>query len=123
MLIAWPVAAFGGNQLLCHMMGRVITSCCCAPASAAHRGTTNDGSVAELRSRSCCERLDRADREALPGIRGVEVRVHAPTFVATAPAFTALPEPERRTLRAGPLLARAPPTATPIFLKNCSLLS
>src|SRR5262245_22375266 len=120
MLLAWPAAAFGGTQMLCHMMGRVAASCCCGHA--AHEAKPVS-STPELRSRGCCERIAATDRNAIPGIRDVERRIQAPALTATAPIPTALPEPSGRTLQARPFLARAPPPATRLFIKNCSLLS
>src|SRR5262245_53831435 len=120
MLVAWPVAAFGGNPLLCRMMGRVVSSCCCG--SAAH-GTKKASAGAELRSRDCCEKIAQPNHEAIPAVRYTELRVDAPALVAVVPVVTALPVPRARTVGERPFLARAPPSDTPIFLKNCSLLS
>jgi hypothetical protein len=68
MLVALPLGALGSAQYFCHGMGRVMDKCCCAPLL---RGPSVNraGCSAEIKSRDCCERLERASGEAIPALR------------------------------------------------------
>lgn len=120
LLVAWPAAAFGGTQLVCRMMGRVVSTCCCGPSA---HGEKKASVGAELRARDCCEKIAQADRGVVPAVRYAEVRVDAAALVAVAPVVSALPISRAHALAEWPSLARAPPPGVPLFLKHCSLLS
>jgi hypothetical protein len=120
MLVAWP-AAFGGYQVTCRMMGRVATTCCCGPA---HGQRAETSTTAEVRARSCCELSPSTGHDAVPALRGTELRLDAPLLATLAPIVVELPALESRTLGVGAGAARAPPPASaPLFLKHCALLS
>lgn len=122
--MALPLGAVGGAQYFCHGMGRVVEKCCCAPL-AAGPSVNRAGCGAEIKSRDCCERLDRASGEAIPAFReksgAVEVSA---ALVAPDPFVVPVAEPALRDVSPEPIEARAPPPrGPPIFLANCSLLT
>jgi hypothetical protein len=123
-LVALPLGALGSAQYFCHGMGRLVDKCCCAPLPLGP-SVNRAGCSAEIKSRDCCERLERASGEAIPALRekagAVEVSA---ALAAPVPCVVPVAEPALRFVLPEPIEARAPrPRGPPIFLANCSLLT
>ena len=123
LLVALPLGATGGSQYFCRTMGRLMDHCCCQAARAA------DGVVApecgtEIRSKDCCDRLDRAADDAVAAVREGVPRLDSPAVAALGSPVAVVADPAIRSLGTEPVKARAPPgPGAPIFLMNCSLLT
>jgi hypothetical protein len=125
LLVALPLGAAGGVQYFCHGMGRLMDKCCC-PHASAKQTPAQVGCEDKIKSRDCCERLERVPGSVAGGLRErassvVEV---PPALAAPAPLAVLVFEPDARDVVAEPVSARAPPPrGPPIFLLNCSLLT
>lgn len=126
LLIALPLRAAGGVQYFCHGMGRLMDKCCC-PHATTVQSVGRAGCGSEIKSRDCCERLERASASV-----ATPLRERAWSSVGATPALAGpvapvvrVFEPEARDVVAGPIAAdlAPPPRGPPIFLLNCALLT
>ena len=120
LLVALPLAAAARELYQCRMMGRVMSSCCCASsaqtAHAADRGPS-------LEKSDCCTRLEQRT-QAASGVRDEAARSAAAPLATQTRVCVILPEPVQDLRVREPAHARAPPpTGPPLFLKHCALLS
>jgi hypothetical protein len=115
-----PGSAFARTQFFCHMMNRVVATCCCDTGS-----KNDDGSSCAVRVRAsdCCERLSAAARA--PTLKTLGTENSVPPAALTAAVLTPVQFFPR--LLGGVTLsrqARAPPSAgPPLFLLHCSILT
>lgn len=124
LLVALPLRAAGGVQYFCHGMGRLMDKCCCPVRTVPVAQRLECGP--ELKSRDCCERLERGSSNLAPALRERVASVvgATPALAGSAPVMVVVFEPEARDVVAMPVAARAPPPrGPPIFLLNCSLLT
>jgi hypothetical protein len=116
-----PGGALGRTRFFCHMMNRVVATCCCDGDS------KEDGaSSCEVRVRStdCCERLSAAARTPTLKALGTE-NISVPAAAVTAAVLTPVYVFPRTIASVSlPRQARAPPiVGPPLFLAKCSLLT
>lgn len=123
LLLALPLRAAGGVQYFCHGMGRLMDKCCCPSATTVQR-VERGGCGSKIKSRDCCERLERGSGDVATPLRERASSVAlAPASAEPAPLAVAVYEPEARDVVSVPVIARAPPPrGPPIFIVNCSLL-
>ena len=123
LLVALPLGATGGSQYFCRTMGRLMDDCCCRAARVAQSALSPECGT-EIRSKDCCDRLDRAVDDAVAAVREGVPRIDSPAVATLGSSVAVVAEPAIRMLGAEPVKARAPPRpGAPIFLKNCSLLT
>lgn len=115
-----PGSAFARAQFFCHMMNRVVATCCCETDS---NEDDDAGCAVRVRASDCCERLSAAAQTPTVGAHATELSI--PPAAVTAAVLTPVHFFPR--LRNDVMLlrqARAPPIAgPPLFLLHCSLLS
>ncbi len=125
LLIALPLRAAGGVQYFCYGMGRLMDKCCC-PHATTVQSVDRAGCGSEIKSRDCCERLERASASLATPLRerASSVVGATPALAGPVASVVCVFEPEARDVVAGPIAARAPPPrGPPIFLLNCALLT
>ncbi len=115
-----PGSAFARAQFFCHMMNRVVATCCCDTDS---KNDDASSCAVRVRASDCCERLSAAARSPTLKAHATEIPVPPAAVVAVVLA----PVQFFQRLLGGvtlPRQARAPPIAgPPLFLLNCSLLT
>lgn len=123
LLLALPLGAVGGAQYFCHAMGRLMNECCCTPVAAVPSVVLN-GCSSQIKSRDCCERLERASSDAAPVLREKAASPKSTAAVVERlPRVVMASEPDARDVVPEQLVARAPPPrGPPLFLANCSFL-
>jgi hypothetical protein len=123
--IAWLAAAIvllsdeaaPKTQYFCHMMGRVVASCCCAGEDGASKVECR----AEARAPDCCERIESRKGHALPAAPEKATSGLSPVALSVLPEC--VPPPPRRAPVARLREARAPPAVgPPLFLAHCAIL-
>ena len=118
--LLFPSSVFARTRFFCHMMNRVVATCCCDAGS-----KENDASrcAPQVRSSDCCERLSAAARAPALQAHVTEISVPAAamTVVVVAPLYVFRRATSSVSL---PRQARAPPlVGPPLFLAKCSLLT
>lgn len=116
-----PSTAFARTQFFCHMMNRVVATCCCDTDSS-HEDEPS--CTAQVRAADCCERISAATRSATPvKATGTEISVPSAALASIVPA-AAYVFPRMVESLTVPEQARAPPiVGPPLFLVHCSLLT
>lgn len=115
-----PSDTFARTQYFCHMMGRVMPTCCCEP----DEQPSNASCEAQIRSASCCERMTSARHATMPSIRENASTIAGAAWVAVVeePACIAATAP-RIANTAPPPRTRAPPAVgPPLFVAHCAFL-
>ena len=122
LLVALPLGAGGSTRYLCRAMGRVMDSCCCPKAKAAHGA---QAAVTTVKAPDCCSVLERAGHEGTPAVLDGAPRVPTPELALATSIDIVVLEPGLYLLALDVVQARGPPPrpGPPLFLKNCSLLT
>lgn len=122
-LVVLPLWAAGNVQYFCHLMGRVMDECCC-PSVGGVQKHEHLGCSSEIKSRDCCERLERGSGNLAAAVRERASSVEAmPALAAPESLATAVRQPETRDISLALVIARAPPPrGPPLFIVNCALL-
>lgn len=116
-VLVLPGSAWASDQYLCHMSGRVSSTCCCAGEA---RSTESD--EPGVRAADCCERLRAGPASKATNTRASAQRIEpaALTAVLSDPPYV-VPEAPRRAsaVRQG----RGPPRPKrPLFAVHCAYL-
>jgi hypothetical protein len=116
--VSLPMTAFGRTTYFCRMMNRVVATCCCA-ADARHEAVRET----RVRAEDCCEKL--APRAQAASLRAAASNVDVPPAARLeTTALVAYVAPQRDTLPAPSIRARAPPAlGPPLFIVHCALLT
>ena len=123
LLLALPVGALGRVQYFCHGMARVMDECCCPRASTVQSVRPIECN-AKIRSRDCCERLERATSQAAPALReNAGSPGSPPAVLGSRPLIVVVAQREAPDSISTRLETSVPPPrGPPLFLANCSLL-
>jgi hypothetical protein len=117
-LLVLPGSAWGRDHYLCHMTGRVLSTCCCATEDASE----DRSGEPSVRSADCCEKLRSGDgAKAINKQASVQkIEPAALTGVVPEPLYLAPHAPVRQSVvRQG----RGPPTPKrPLFAVHCAYL-
>lgn len=121
LVVLLAAGASARKQYFCHMMGRVVDSCCCTEG---YDAPAIECETAQVRTPDCCERIDSGSRSTLPGTPDRIARVvpsAALAVVVLAAPEPTLPHPDPATPPSPE--ARAPPAVgPPRFLAHCAFL-
>lgn len=117
-----PNGAAARAAYFCRMMERVMPSCCCSGAHAAH-GARDEPRQAKAGSPDCCERVGAPNRAPAGAASDAELQVPSAALVSLLPIDVLFAAPvalgaEHASSARGP-----PPRARPLFIVHCSLLS
>ena len=120
LLVLLSGGASARTQDFCHVMGRVMPSCCCET----DEHVSDSGSEVQIRSEGCCELISSPGHAAMPSTRNEAAKLSAAPFLAivteSAPVTPDVPPSECETRSPQ---TRAPPgIGPPLFLAHCAFL-
>jgi hypothetical protein len=115
-----PGTGLARTQFFCHMMNRVVATCCC-DSDAGHHGDTS--CEPQVRATDCCEKTTKVARSATARSLATDFSVPPAALTATVPVpiYVFHQTVATQTL---PPQARAPPgVGPPLFVLHCSFLT
>ena len=120
LLVLLPGGASARTQYLCHVMGRVMPSCCCETEQQASDSSPDP----QLRSEGCCEFISSPGHAAMPRTCEKATKLPGAAFVAVVPEPLRVTPSAPQSPRATTVpQTRAPPAlGPPLFLAHCALL-
>jgi len=118
--VSLPGTALARTQFFCHMMNRVVATCCCDSDVDVGADT---GCGPQVRASDCCEKMTTVAQSATARALAKDVTVPPATIAAMVPAPVYVFS-RTVTALALPAQARAPPAlGPPLFVLNCSFLT
>jgi hypothetical protein len=117
-LMVLPGSAWGRVHYLCHMNGRVQSSCCCEQKAVA----AEPKCAASVRASDCCERLTPSDGTKATSARAPTDSVQPAALVTVIPAPVYL-GPRLQAAAVAVRRSRGPPRPKhPLFVVHCAYL-
>lgn len=120
LLMLLPGGASARTQYFCHVMGRVMPSCCCETEQQA----SDSSSERQVRPEGCCELISSAGRAAMPRAVSKATRLAGAAFVAVVPEPVRVTPsvPKSADARTVPRTRAPPALGPPLFLAHCAFL-